>query len=531
MNVPQLSQDDTLARARARVGSILKNKWRLDGLLGVGGMAAVYAATHRNQKRVAVKVLHKELSSNNETRTRFLREGYAANVIGHPSAVSVLDDDVADDGAAFLVMELLEGETLDQRWERHAGRLPLHEVLRFTDQLLDVLSVAHAKGIVHRDIKPENLFVTKDGQLKILDFGIARVFESRADAKQATRAGQVIGTPAFMAPEQALARWEEIDGRTDIWAVGATMFTLLSGRHVHEADNGTAQLVYTATRQAPSLGSVVQGVPPSVIAVVDRALSFAREQRWPDARNMQGAVRAVMSNLGPQMTASAATTAPPPMSGAGHAASGVTSLPNPQPTAVVAAPSSGQLGSARASFTDSAESLRDLDPVQLQAQASARAAEREARAREIAQAQPLVADLQRRHAIAKQRVADALAGLTAARNERAGMEEWFKNHVGSRASAAEEARKHLNGAFAQFARAVVSDTETFGAEFDSGRDDIARATREADAATHDVEVHRAALEAYDQKSVTIGIAVAASAAVVFLTLFFLPVILRILADS
>src|SRR5262249_12850382 len=158
------------------------DKWRLDRLLGVGGMAAVYEATHRNKKRVAVKLLHAEFSQNADLRTRFLREGYAANVIEHPGAVSVLDDDVTDAGAAFLVMELLEGETLDQRWERMAGRLPAAEVFGFADQLLDVLAVAHTKGIVHRDIKPENLFVTREGTLKVLDFGIARVFESRQDA-------------------------------------------------------------------------------------------------------------------------------------------------------------------------------------------------------------------------------------------------------------------------------------------------------------------------------------------------------------
>jgi eukaryotic-like serine/threonine-protein kinase len=526
---PPLSTDDLLGRARARVGSILKDKWRLDALLGVGGMAAVYAATHRNKKRVALKVLHAAYSAN-ETRTRFLREGYAANVIEHPGAVSVLDDDVSEDGSAFLVMELLEGETLDQRWERHARRLPPHEVLRFADELLDVLAAAHAKGIVHRDIKPENLFVQRDGTLKVLDFGIARVFETRADAKQATRAGQVIGTPAFMAPEQALARWDEIDGRTDLYAVGATLFTLISGRHVHEAENGTAQLVYTATRQASSLGAVVQGIPPSVIAVIDRALSFNREQRWPDARNMQGAVRAALAGLGGAVPAapygaisSAQRVALPfALSPAGGLPAAMGSRPS----------SSQQVAALRSgSFPEPADSVRDLDPVQIQAQVSARAAEREARAREIAQVQPLVADLHQRDAAAKQRVADALARLTAARNERSAMQEWFKEHVGSRASAAEEARKGLNIAFAQFGRAVLDDTETFGSEFDGGRDDIARLVRQADAARHDVAVHTAALTTFDRKGVVTGVVVATVGLILGTVVFFLPVILRFLADD
>ena len=511
--------DQQRLRAQSRVGIVLKDKWRLDSLLGVGGMAAVYAATHRNQKRVAVKMLHAEFSQQGDTRTRFLREGYAANVIEHPGAVSVLDEDVSDDGNAFLVMELLEGETLDQRWERHAGRLPFGEVLSFADQLLDVLALAHIKGIVHRDIKPENLFLTREGVLKVLDFGIARVFETAQDAKQATRAGQVIGTPAFMAPEQALARWGDIDGRTDIWAVGATMFTLVSGSHVHEAQTGTEQLVYSATRPARSLASVVTGIPPSVVAIIDRALLFEKTQRWPDARNMQGAVRAALSSFAPQPAVD------PRLAGGMPGAS----APRIQvPVGVAAGPMRGP----QASSPEFAplDSLVGLDPVQLQAQVSARAAEREQRAKEIALAQPVIQELMARHGAAKQRVQDALARLTAARNERAALEEWFKSHVGGQASAADAAREQLNQAFAQFARAVVGDNATFGTEFDGAREDIVRLGKQSEAAQHDFAVHQAALEAYDKKSVTTGILVTAVALLVGMILFFLPVILRYTAE-
>jgi serine/threonine-protein kinase len=509
--VSAAGQDPFVSRAQMRVGTWIKDKWRLDKLLGVGGMAAVYEATHRNKKRVAVKLLHAEFSQNSDLRTRFLREGYAANVIEHPGAVSVLDDDVTDDGSAFLVMELLEGETLEQRWERHAGRLPAPEVFGFADQLLNVLATAHTKGIVHRDIKPENLFLTREGTLKVLDFGIARVFESRQDAKQATRAGQVIGTPAFMAPEQALANWSEIDGRTDLWAVGATMFTLMTGRHVHEARNGTEQLVYSATRPAPSIAAVMQGLSPAAVTVIDRALAFAKEQRWPDAHNMQGAVRAALSSMGPAPAPSIPRLQAPPR----HASS------------------SQQMSAAARSGADplSLDSLNDLDPVQLQAQASARAAEREARAREIAQAQPVIADLQQKHGAAKMRLADAQARLTAARNERAALDEWFKNHVGSRVGAADHARKGLRQQFAQFARSVVEDTESFGPEFDQGREEVARSVRDAESAQHDLAVHRAALKAYDQRAVTIGYVVVIVAALVASAIFFLPVILRYLADQ
>src|SRR5580700_3171656 len=278
-----LQDDPQVVRARGRIGVLLQDKWRLESLLGVGGMAAVYAATHRNGKRVAVKMLHPEFSHDEEVRTRFLQEGYAANTIQHDGAVSVLDDDLAPDGSAFIVMELLEGETVEQRWERSGQRLAVGEVLSIVDPLLDVLVAAHERSVVHRDIKPENLFVTKTGALKVLDFGIAKVFERKHTRQSTTRAGMVMGTPAFMAPEQALAHWDEVDGRTDLWAVGATMFTMLSGRHVHDAPTSQEQMIMSATTPAPSLATVVPGLPAAVVSIVDRALAFDRTKRWPDA--------------------------------------------------------------------------------------------------------------------------------------------------------------------------------------------------------------------------------------------------------
>src|SRR5579871_4608846 len=159
MTTPALPQDDPqVSRALARVGMVLQEKWTLDALLGVGGMAAVYAARHRNGKRVAVKMLHGDLGHEDEVKRRFLQEGYAANAIQHDGAVSVLDDDVAPDGSAFIVMELLEGETLEARWERLGRQLSPQETLAVADHVLDVLAAAHDKNVVHRDIKPENLF-------------------------------------------------------------------------------------------------------------------------------------------------------------------------------------------------------------------------------------------------------------------------------------------------------------------------------------------------------------------------------------
>jgi serine/threonine-protein kinase len=285
------ANDPLVERAKQRVGHTLKDKWKLDELLGVGGMAAVYSATHRNGMRVAVKMLHTELSvGSGEIKTRFLREGYVANKVEHPGAVQVLDDESDDDGAVFLVMELLDGETLAHRFERKARSLVIEEVLLVADQVLDVLATAHEKHIVHRDIKPDNIFLTRTGGVKLLDFGIARLRELSTDSS-ATRSGSTMGTPAYMAPEQARARWDEVDARTDLWAVGATMFKLLTGRVVHVAETVNEQLLAAMTTPAPPIGTLAPTVPIPVVEVVDKALAFNKEDRWPDARSMQRAIR------------------------------------------------------------------------------------------------------------------------------------------------------------------------------------------------------------------------------------------------
>jgi serine/threonine-protein kinase len=283
--------DPVTRRALARVGQVLRGKWRIDRLLGVGGMAAVYEGTHRNGKRGAIKLLHPEISLDEDARRRFLQEGYAANRVEHPGVVSVLDDDVVEDGAVFIVMELLDGRSVGAVAEAQPGeRLDLATTLGVADQALDVLAAAHQRGIVHRDLKPENLFLTRDGTLKVLDFGLARIQEHRSGGT-ATRTGSAMGTPAFMAPEQALGNWSEVDGRTDLWAIGATMFSLLTGRLVHQAATVQQLLLAAMTKPAPPLRSIQPDVPAAIAAVVDRALAFDRDARWPDARAMQRALR------------------------------------------------------------------------------------------------------------------------------------------------------------------------------------------------------------------------------------------------
>ena len=233
--------------AQGRIGAVINGKWQIDARLGSGGMATVYAATHRNGARAAIKMLHANLSRDPSTRARFLREGYVANAVGHPGVVGVLDDGVAEDGAAFLVLELLEGETVEARRLAKGGQLPVDLVLAVADEALEALGAAHKKGIVHRDVKPDNVFLTDEGQTKLLDFGLARMKELNAEA---TQTGVTLGTPEFMPPEQAMGMRDQIDARTDLWALGATLYTLLTGRHVHDAQTIHEQLIASATRRA-----------------------------------------------------------------------------------------------------------------------------------------------------------------------------------------------------------------------------------------------------------------------------------------
>jgi serine/threonine-protein kinase len=290
---------DLERKAQARVGRVLADKWLLERLIGYGGMAAVYAARHRNGARAALKVLHPEVARDETVRARFLAEGYAANKVEHPGAVRVLDDDIIkvgeDQGSAYLVMELLEGESVLSRVKRLGGVLPESDVLSIAEDVLLVLEAAHARGIVHRDLKPDNLFVAKgeDGRerVKVLDFGIARIAENATR----TAVGTTLGTPSYMAPEQARGLRDQVDGRSDLFALGATMFRLLSSRRIHDGESSAEILAKMATVPAPPLGKVMPEIGRSVAAIVDRALRFERDARYRDASMMLADVRAARS--------------------------------------------------------------------------------------------------------------------------------------------------------------------------------------------------------------------------------------------
>ena len=268
----------------ARVGQELNEKWPLLRLLGVGGSCSVYEAVHRNGRRAALKLLSNPWETGRVGRKLAARESRLANAIEHPGVVAVLDDDIAEDGSAYIVMELLEGETLEDRRRRMGGSIPFWQVLPIFEQLLTVLRVAHEQGIVHRDIKPDNVFVTSFGQVKVLDFGLA-------SQGSETGSGAWFGTPGFMAPEQARGAWADIDKASDLWAVGATLVTVLTGRLVHEGATNEA-IVEAAASEEASLDGIDETIPIRVVDVLSRALAFDKADRWPNAQAMLAALRA-----------------------------------------------------------------------------------------------------------------------------------------------------------------------------------------------------------------------------------------------
>ncbi|MFO0673316.1 MAG: serine/threonine-protein kinase [Polyangiaceae bacterium] len=272
----------------ARVGTTLRQKWRLDALIGLGGMAAVYAGTHRNGQRAAIKILHEEYARDAKVAERFLMEGYVANRVGHTGCVSVLDDDTSEHGEPFLVMELLEGETLRDYWKRVGRRVPPIDVLRVAAQILDCLEACHAQGVIHRDLKPANIFLTKTGQVKILDFGVAQLrYASTGDTPSTPTA---VGTPAYMSPEQAMGLSDQLDGRTDLFSVGAIIHALCTGRRINHAKNEQEALMMAATTPVPSVARIAPDLPLEIIRIVDKALAWDRRNRFSNAADMRASV-------------------------------------------------------------------------------------------------------------------------------------------------------------------------------------------------------------------------------------------------
>jgi serine/threonine-protein kinase len=273
---------DTLAGG-ARAGQVLCGKYQLVRLLGRGGMGEVYEARHLVVgRRFAAKFLHASPAVGSGAAARFLREAQAAGKLESPHIAAVLDFDVAPDGAPFLVMEYLPGESLS-RVLRREERLSVPRVIGLLLQACAGLEVAHAAGIVHRDLKPDNLFLVQrpDGlqQLKIVDFGIAKLM-SDAESGNATQSGAVLGTPYYMAPEQARGE-RSVDQRVDVHALGVIAYELLSGEKPHPGDSYNAILAHILTEPVEPLGKRCPSLPQELVTVIERAMAFEPAARQP----------------------------------------------------------------------------------------------------------------------------------------------------------------------------------------------------------------------------------------------------------
>jgi len=262
-------------------GAILDGRWRIETLLGTGGMGSVYRAEHVHVgRKAAVKVLHADLCRNAADRERFRREARVASRLRSPHVVEVLDFGEDAAGRPYLVMELLEGEPLRTVLDRE-GRLAPPRVVRLLRQLLDGLGAAHAEGIVHRDLKPENLWLSGSGAdelLRVLDFGIAKWSEPRGDATR-TQAGLVVGTPEYLSPEQAVGG--EVDRRADLYAAGVLAFVMLTGRHPFDTSDLRALVAAHAFERVPGLSSVAPELAawPRLVDFVARATEKDRARR------------------------------------------------------------------------------------------------------------------------------------------------------------------------------------------------------------------------------------------------------------
>jgi serine/threonine protein kinase len=271
------------------LGRVLDRKYRLVRLIGEGGMGSVFEGEHiLLGRKVAVKVMHPQFVSKPESVERFFREAKAASAIGHPNIVDVHDVGREDDDTVFIVMELLNGQCLDELIDSR-GPLPAGQVISVALQVLSALGAAHAKGIIHRDMKAENVFLSLDSRgredVKLLDFGIAKIEKGNKANLGLTKEGNVVGTPYYLAPEQARGG-RDVDNRIDIWGVGVLLYEMLCGVLPFTGENYN-EIIGKILLEAPRpIAELSPQAPPELIRVVEKAMAKEREERFADAQEM-----------------------------------------------------------------------------------------------------------------------------------------------------------------------------------------------------------------------------------------------------
>jgi serine/threonine protein kinase len=299
------------------VGTILNGTYAVERLLGEGGMGRVYLAQHAriSQKRVAVKVLHAEFAGSSQVLARFQREAESAAAISHPNVVTVLDIDVTPRGMPYLVCEYLEGIDLADHL-KEVKRLDVPDAISITRQLCRGLGAAHARGVIHRDLKPPNVFLVGDFSkgaprrlfAKVLDFGLSR-FNASEGEQNLTKTGFIMGTPSYMAPEQA--RGQRVDQRADVYGLGTILYTVLTGRAPFQEDSPQATILSLLNSEPPRPRSLMPSIPPHVELIIERAMAKNPDDRYPDMAAFEQALDALPSLKPSPESIQPAALAPP----------------------------------------------------------------------------------------------------------------------------------------------------------------------------------------------------------------------------
>ncbi len=289
----------------SREGETLSGKYKLERLLGSGGMGEVYRAENKLIGRtVAIKVLRPEFAKKADVVARFLQEGRAANLVRHPNVVDVLDVGQDERGTPFIVQEFLHGSDFSKYLEAAGGRLSVEAALETLLPVIDAVAVAHSKGVVHRDLKPENVFLAEsenDGAVtpKLLDFGISQIAAVPGGMKL-TAPGTAMGTPAYMSPEQVLGN--ATDQRTDVWSLGVILYEALSGAMPFNADNASAYMVKVASSDPRPLYEVAPHLSPEIVRIVGRCLRRDLDARYPTAAELARDLRLALRGHVPEAT-------------------------------------------------------------------------------------------------------------------------------------------------------------------------------------------------------------------------------------
>jgi len=290
----------TTASALIAPGAIVAGKYRLDTIIGEGGMGSVWSATHTGLgQAVAIKFISKDFVTSTEALRRFDAEAKAAAQLRSRHVVQVYDNGTLEDGTPYIAMELLRGESVYQRVHR-AGPVPLKDSVEIIVQCCKALGRAHAAGIVHRDIKPDNIFLSTSQDddapvVKILDFGIAK-FAANPNDHGATRTGAVLGTPLYMSPEQARGL-KTIDHRTDLYSLGLVAYTMLTGNLAFSSESFGDLLLQICTAPLPSLRATAPWLPPAIDTWFMRACAREPQDRYPSAQELGEAMKAACAGV------------------------------------------------------------------------------------------------------------------------------------------------------------------------------------------------------------------------------------------